>query len=371
MNLRSQHHTDLKTLVIGLGGQGLRRARAIQIAKGWQLCGICDSNPVIAQKAAAKLKKPAYSDIESAIKSRAYDVVVIATPPASHDNLISMALDHGHHVLCEKPLTIHHENARKLADKAANARLILASGFNHRFYAPVMDALNLMQSDAIGKVVQLRGKIGQKPDEQALTGWLGDIEISGGGVLTDNGSHLIDLVRLFMSDSLQQKNDPFIFSENHPGIELLARFTLSDNQGRTAALEASWLEGIRPYLDLEITGEKGTISLNAFPWSLELQKPGERPFKKSYFRNRLEMKFLQIMAPGLESSLWRELHAVRNSILGLDNPAMPHATAIDGAITSEIIHHLYDSNLGELKPLRIESFRQSDPSQSVPEKKSA
>lgn len=340
MSHSNSSQRQLNTTVIGIGGQGLRRARAVQLAKGWKLHGIYDSNQELASKHSARLRCQCIRDIAGSLKSQSTDVVIIATPPATHDHFIEMALDQGKHVLCEKPLTINPQSALALSEKARDSGLVLATGFNHRFYAPVIDALQLVNSNAIGSIKSVNGRIGQKPDDHELDGWLGNSLISGGGVLIDNGSHLIDLAQLFLEKPVNHQYHEIQFSEKHNDIDMKASFQLIDSQGICANLEASWLESDKPYLHLELQGESGSIHLSAFPWRLELKPRSGSNQVRSYFRNRIEMKLLNFMAPGLESSLWKELIALRHSILGSSSPKMNHANATDGFTTAQIVQSL-------------------------------
>jgi predicted dehydrogenase len=84
------------------------------------------------------------------------DIVVIASPAASHYEHARAALDGGAHVLCEKPFTIDPSEAWELADQAGRVgrELILAYGWNYR--PMVIEAHRLMHADGgIGEIEQL------------------------------------------------------------------------------------------------------------------------------------------------------------------------------------------------------------------------
>ena len=79
--------------------------------------------------------------------------------------------------------------------------LKLMYGFNHRYHDSVQDALKIIKSNKFGKVINLRGLYGKskivtfdQPD------WRTKREIAGGGVLLDQGIHMVDLMRLFAGD---------------------------------------------------------------------------------------------------------------------------------------------------------------------------
>src|SRR5690606_14432700 len=109
------------------------------------------------------------------------EAVVIATPHADHAWPAHRALEAGKHVLCEKPLTIDPHDARRLVEIAEDRGLRLATGFNHRFYPPVADALRLVEAGALGDLISVRVEIGHRAGSDFLTSWHIDTTRSGGG----------------------------------------------------------------------------------------------------------------------------------------------------------------------------------------------
>jgi predicted dehydrogenase len=74
-------------------------------------------------------------------------------------------------------------------------------GFNHRYHESVQDALKLIRSGEFGRIINMRGVYGKS---QLITfnqsDWRTRREISGGGVLLDQGVHMVDLMRLFAGE---------------------------------------------------------------------------------------------------------------------------------------------------------------------------
>lgn len=338
--LKSDDHSSRKSLsavVIGTGGQGIRRAQAVRLARGWHLAGVFDSDTERCRAAARKCNCNSFETVEAALNCNQAEVVIIATPPASHDNLIFKAVEHGRHVLCEKPLTIHPEMARQYLSLAENRNLQIATGFNHRFFSPVIDLVNEINAQSIGKVLEIRGQIGERPPEAILHGWHGNPLISGGGVLTDNGSHLLDLARLFMNGATMTDLISFETIPDRPGIEDHCEMQLADADGLKAYLTASWRKQGEAYFQLEIQGETGLIRISAFPWKLTLEKPGRKPLVKNYIFDRVAMKLMSRWAEGMETSLIRELQSFRHSILNPDQKSISHATGRDGHAIATLI----------------------------------
>ncbi|MFM1802507.1 MAG: hypothetical protein RJA81_1859 [Planctomycetota bacterium] len=189
---------DLNAVIIGLGGQGLRRAKAIEIAKGWKLAGVFDTDQKRCRQVCERFHWRLIDCLQTAVSHPDIDLVVIAVPPAHHDEIMKLACQFQKHILCEKPLTIWPENFHEQLPCGVQGSQILATGFNHRFYGPVLDAVELIHQNKLGQIQQINGRIGSPTPDSKLDGWHGNASISGGGVLTDNGSHLIDLLQMIL-----------------------------------------------------------------------------------------------------------------------------------------------------------------------------
>jgi predicted dehydrogenase len=350
LSMQTKHAKNQKinAFLIGTGGQGARRGYSIKLSNGWNLAGVYDTDSNRARSMAKKWKCKSYSEVLSGIRDKDIDMVVIATPPSYHDELIEMAIDTGKHVLCEKPLTIHSESAQKLAEKAEAKGVILATGFNHRFYKPVLDAAELIKNQVFGELIQIDGRIGQKPDEQDLNGWLGNNRISGGGVLTDNGSHLIDLIQLFIGQVNQPQDVQMKWDKTRSHIEIFASANLSGSNGCKAFVECSWMDSDEPYLAMELVCDRGRIRISAFPWRLEIVPTDGQRTVRNYLIERILMKLYGFKSPGLEPSLMREMESIRERIFGdeikLNN--VNFATGFDGANVSKTISSILNASIG-------------------------
>ena len=111
-------------------------------------------------------------------------------------------LEAGLHVFCEKPPGRNVEDiVRVVAQEKKRPGLKLMYGFNHRYHESVQEALRILRSGELGRVINMRGIYGKsklitfnQPD------WRTQREIAGGGVLLDQGIHMVDLMRLFGGD---------------------------------------------------------------------------------------------------------------------------------------------------------------------------
>ena len=99
METKYRKNQELNAFLIGTGGQGARRGYSIKLSNGWKLAGVFDKDSNLGSRMAMKWKCKYYSDLQAGLNDETVDLVVIATPPLYHDELIEMAINAGKHVL--------------------------------------------------------------------------------------------------------------------------------------------------------------------------------------------------------------------------------------------------------------------------------
>ena len=123
-------------------------------------------------------------------------LAVIATPPATHFNLASAALEAGCDVLCEKPFVPTSEAARKLEVVATSRGRALYVGHFRRMYASLRGGRDLLRSGVLGAPKSVTALEGGRFNWQAKSGYTHTDP--HGGVLFDAGSHLIDMAMFLL-----------------------------------------------------------------------------------------------------------------------------------------------------------------------------
>ena len=166
------------------------------------------------------------------------------------------ALERGLHVFCEKPA------GRNLDDLAAirrahHARLDrrLMFGFNHRHHGSVRRALQVVQSGSLGAVTGLNGIY----TKTLMEGWRTDRRQAGGGILLDQGIHMVDLFRLFAGDFVSCKSR--VRSLDQGAVEDDCRALLETADGVVAALHSSATAAEHRFR-LDIALDLGEITLD-------------------------------------------------------------------------------------------------------------
>jgi predicted dehydrogenase len=185
--------------VVGCGLIGSRRATVAATHPGTRLALVADTRESAARELAATASCDWSTDWREALRMD-IDVVVVATPNGLLAPIGMAALGAGKHVLIEKPMGRNLDEAIALAHAAAAARRLLKVGFNHRYHPALARAYERFRSGDLGTLINVRARYGHggRPGYEAE--WRGDIELAGGGELTDQGVHVLDLVRWFAGD---------------------------------------------------------------------------------------------------------------------------------------------------------------------------
>ena len=145
----------LRTAHIGVGGMGAEDLKAVASHSLVDVVALCDvdSNALNAAKLIYPSAKT-FSDYRELFETLGdqIDAVVVSTPDHTHAPASLMAMDIGKAVYCQKPLTHHISEARKMAELANKKNLVTQMGIQvHSFYDYKLATL-LIQSGIIGKV---------------------------------------------------------------------------------------------------------------------------------------------------------------------------------------------------------------------------
>jgi len=110
-------------------------------------------------------------------------------------------LERGLHVFCEKPPGRELQDiARVIASERQRPGLKLKYGFNHRYHDSVREALRIVESRELGGIINLRGVYGKSKMVSFSSDWRSKRALAGGGILLDQGIHMVDMMRLFAGD---------------------------------------------------------------------------------------------------------------------------------------------------------------------------
>ena len=192
--------TRLKVALIGLGRMGRVHAAALVKSNSVEVVAVADPSPN-----ALNFAKTLFSGAElvdnykQALLHDQVQACVIASPTPMHAEMVRDALEHGLHVLCEKPLALDSEVAKELATLATTANLVLQIGHWRRFSPPWATAKKLLDTGIIGTPIMIRLS---QWDANSPPASFCDVTISG-GLAIDCGVHEYDLAEWFFGSPVR------------------------------------------------------------------------------------------------------------------------------------------------------------------------
>ncbi|HEV7700097.1 MAG TPA: Gfo/Idh/MocA family oxidoreductase [Pyrinomonadaceae bacterium] len=181
--------------LVGAGGIAQAYAQAFNESKCCSLQAVADVRPDAAAALAEIVGGKAYGDYKE-LANLELDAIIVATPPATHPEIACFFMERGTPVLCEKPLTTNVADAEKMIAAAEKAGVLFTMASKFRYCDDVIKAKGILASGVLGDVLQFENAFTAKVDMSKR--WNSDEAVSGGGVLIDNGTHSVDIIRYFL-----------------------------------------------------------------------------------------------------------------------------------------------------------------------------
>ena len=246
--------------IAGYGVVGKIRHRSIEANTSYQVTAISEFN----ERARVSIPQglEVHNDYKSLIESAQIDIIFISLPNQFAAEATCLSLQKGLHVFCEKPPARTHAELLEVQKQSSKfPDLKLMYGFNHRFHLSVEEANSIINGNSLGRIINMKGVYGKSQmisfDQ---TDWRTNREASGGGILLDQGIHMLDLIRYLSGENFTQI---FSFIDNafwNFDVEDNAYVLMKSPAGLVAQLHSSATQW-RHVFNLEITLEKGSLIL--------------------------------------------------------------------------------------------------------------
>ena len=246
--------------IVGFGVVGKKRFKSIAANTSYEIVAISDSNKVAKDSIPSSIE--VFTDFKDLISNAAIDIIFISLPNQFASEAVILSLKKGLHVFCEKPPSRTLQElleVKKCSEE--NPHLKLMYGFNHRFHLSVEEAKSIINKQSFGKIINLKGVYGKS---QMIsfnqTDWRTRRKESGGGILLDQGIHMLDLIRYLSGETFK---DIFSFIDNafwNFDVEDNAYVLMKSPNGVVAQLHSSATQW-RHVFNLEITLQKGSLVL--------------------------------------------------------------------------------------------------------------
>lgn len=340
----------LRAGIVGYGYMGEIRRRNIDDHPDLSLVGVVD--PRITD--AARHRVELYPSCRELV-AQGLDVLFVCTPNHLTPDVTVYGLEHGCHVFAEKPpgRTVEDIERIRAAERAhPGAKLIF--GFNHRHHPGITEAKAIADSGTLGRIVYLRGAYGKSGGEDFEKGWRNDPEMGGGGILLDQGIHMLDLFRFFCGDFDEVSGMVATNYWDIPG-EDNAFLIMRNAAGQMASLHSSatsWKHTFR----LEIGLEKGYLTVSGLlsktgSYGRETLLIGRRPMRGEAValgNPREEMTYYD-SDPSWDLQVQHFVDCIRQGT------AVADSTSLDALRVMEIVQQVYrmPANAGHLGRQRV------------------
>lgn len=252
--LRTQNKQIQRIGIIGTGRIADRFIPEAKLVSGINTQGVYNSHTESADRFAEKWGIDSYKGIEDFYE--AVDAVYIATPHETHYEYIKSSLEHGKHVLCEKPMVLQRAQAEELFPYAKERNLILFEGIKTAYCPGFTQLLGIACSGMIGNIRNIEAcftKL-EDPESRELT------DLQYGGSFTELGSYcMLPIMKIFGDEYTQVRFDT-INSDN--GLDLFTKVSFKYPNGIATATCGL---GVKSEGRLLISGTKGYIVVEA-PW---------------------------------------------------------------------------------------------------------
>lgn len=248
----------LKVGIAGYGIVGKVRHKYSDLHPLLRVVAVCDQS--FASSTIMDGGVRCYPDFKQLL-TESLDVLFVCLPNYLAPGVTMAGLERGLHVFCEKP------PGRNLGDIGAviecekrHPEQKLMYGFNHRYHDSVQDTLRIIQSGDLGEVRDIRGVYGKSKIIRFDTNeWRTQRDKAGGGILLDQGIHMVDMMRLFAGEF----TDVYSFIKNDfwlHDVEDNAYALMRTADGKVAMLHSSATQW-RHRFQLDITLSRGAIQL--------------------------------------------------------------------------------------------------------------
>jgi predicted dehydrogenase len=340
---------ELRVGIVGCGGaaQGMH-IPAFKRQKNVVLHAVCDKDENLAKQTASKYQVPkSYTDLSEMLSKENLDIIDICTPPQIHAALAIEALQHGCHVLIEKPMALKSVDCDEMINAAKSSGAKLCIIHNQLFNPPFHEAKRLVAEGAIGDFTGMRIFLSDPSEDMIMRKdyWIHKLP---GGLIGETGPHVVYMSLAFLGSV----NNVDIYAKNfleHPWAPFDDFRIELEGEKAMSSIAISY-SGNNRDLYVDILGTEGVIHLDLT--SMLLVQYGKKvsvspiPFAR-YFLNisaqvvgGITANISRVVSRKMKSSHEIEIEGFIDSIL---NNHQPPVTGEDGRETVKAMEMIVKS----------------------------
>lgn len=212
----------IRAAVIGCGTiSGMHLESITALSDLAELTAVCDIKEERAKKASELYGGRVYTDYHKMFEEEKLDAIHICLPHYLHDVVAREALEHGIHVLSEKPMSITYDGAVQTVELAEQLHLQYGVILQCRYNTPSQHIKKRIEDGRLGKVKSARVVLTwNRPDAYySESDWKGTWDKEGGGVIINQTIHSLDLANWFIDDEVSDLQAS-LHNRLHEGIEV-------------------------------------------------------------------------------------------------------------------------------------------------------
>ena len=223
--------------IVGAGAIAQSYIKALEGCSVAKLSAIADLRADVARAVSESARCRSYRSHLELAEHGECDAVIVCTPPSSHAEIALTFLNKGIPVLCEKPLSTDLGTAHALCAQAQSKGAVLAMASKFRYVEDVIRAKSIIASGLVGDVFLIENTFAATVDMSRR--WNSDPTVSGGGVLIDNGTHSVDIVRYLVGPIVELMAFEGRRIQELP-VEDTVTLLMRTEGGADASIDLSW-----------------------------------------------------------------------------------------------------------------------------------
>ena len=325
----------LRVGIAGYGVIGKKRKTFIDAHASMKVVAVCDKNILSVHQEEAIT----YFDNYKELLSSEIDILFVCMSNDMASEVTIAGLKKNLHVFCEKPPGRSVQEIKDVISvEDQNPLLKLMYGFNHRYHDSVQEALRILDSGVMGKIINLRGVYGKgKLITFNQPTWRTKRAIAGGGVLLDQGIHMVDLFRLFAGDFIEVSS--FISNDfwGHD-VEDNAYAIMRNEEGVVGLLNSSATQW-RHRFNLDINLEGGSLILGGLLTGTRSYGAETLTIVTSDPDNDMGDPKEQSILYNADNSWMSEINLFAECILG--NQKVEQGSSNDALETMKLVYRIY------------------------------
>ncbi len=335
-------HTPIQIAVLGYGHIGRRHAALVLQHPHLELTAVIETD-ADKRAEAARTGAAVYNSLQTFLEApTTANLVAVCTPNGHHYEQSRAVLEHGMHVIIEKPLTLTAAQAAELSAIADEQNLHIFPVMQNRFSPPSQWLKELLDSGRLGKIYMVQVSCYWNRDERYYAGnsWRGTKDLDGGTLYTQF-SHFLDILLWLFGDltnlvtKLETFNHSHLTETEDSGI--ITFDIASGGIGSFSFSTSVWQENLES--SLTIIAENGSVKVGG-----QYMDQVEKCHIRDYELPELATTNACNDYGTYKGSAQNHHHHYENIVQVLQGTAAPEVAAADGQRLIELIEAVYDSH---------------------------